>query len=554
MTLSQVAGRQARLEAQRASDREEYDPTKGMSTIEKLAVGNTAAWKRAGRSAVNLVLPDHLTPEWASDEAIQEQDATDAPLLRTGAGLTGNLIGSLAATAPISGAAGGVLKAATAASRAGRTAPLISRVLGSRPAIAGVEGAVQGALLSDPNERGEDIAQAGGLSAGLSALGGIAGAGGRVLRKALKIDISDEAAQLQKIMSKYAEEAGDEFIPLSQAAKPGLGRQLYEGVIANIPGAGQKLRGQYERALSTFRETAMARSLPHGVKIDQVFRRGDDIQTGFARMSEAWDDAFKAVNKMDVKVRPNFMPKAVREAIEELGSYKVPTPKNGVLKGQDLVDMKEAIQAAINRAPKGIVGKGQRDVLIKARDNLEIAIMRQLRVGQRAGVVTKGSARGRQFNLGNYGNWRKLRSAAESAGGDSMFTPRQLLNRSSRGRHGIEGRGGRLQELGKLGKEALQPFPSRQGIFQTVAALGVAGAGAAGAAASDNPIIGGLAGLAIPIMGARGLARPGVQRFLSGQTQSPNMSAMVAALRRTGMTARQAAVAANEILENEDAP
>lgn len=513
------------------------DPTKDMGTGERLLAGVGSGLVDVGRKTTNLLLPDSLTPDWANDEAISRQEEIDSQLLATGAGATGNLAGSILATAPVGGAAGAGLKALSAGSKLARAAPVLARALGAAPTRAALEGSVQGLMMAKPGERLSSALSMAGLGAGLSGVGGLIGKGIRGLR----IPKSEEAAVLEKMMARYAEEAGDEFIPISQAAKPGLGKQFYEGIVSNIPGGGQVLRKQFERSLDTFRETAMARALPHGTTIEHIMRKGDDIQEGFAKMATAWKEAFGHVNKMDVRVGVKFsVPKFVAESIE----LKIPKPVNGVLKGQALVDIKEAVQNAISRTPKRIEGKALRDKLIAYRNRLEMNLIKELRLGERAGKFDKGSARARVFDSANWNNYRKLRATAERAGGASLFTPAKLATKATRlsGRSGIQGKGGRMQVLGKAGQKVLTSFPSRQGIFQTAAALGLMG-GIGAYSSPNNRVLGAAAGLGIPIVGSRVLAAKAIQKLLMGEI-GPKTSALIRALRRSGRPLRATAIAA----------
>lgn len=72
-----------------------FDPTEGMSTTEKLLAGVGKAFTDVGRGvgqAVGLV----------SRADIEESRRLDAPLMKTGAGMTGNILGNVAALAPTS--------------------------------------------------------------------------------------------------------------------------------------------------------------------------------------------------------------------------------------------------------------------------------------------------------------------------------------------------------------------------------------------------------------------------------------------------------------------
>lgn len=76
---------------------EVYDPTEGMSTAEKFLAGTGKAFVDVGRG-VRQYLPKSLGGLTA--EQIAEAKAIDAPLMRTGAGMAGNVLGNVAIAAP----------------------------------------------------------------------------------------------------------------------------------------------------------------------------------------------------------------------------------------------------------------------------------------------------------------------------------------------------------------------------------------------------------------------------------------------------------------------
>lgn len=88
-------------------------------------------------------------------------------------------------------------------------------------------------------------------------------------------------------------------------------------------------------------------------------------------------------------------------------------------------------------------------------------------------------------------------------------------------------------------------FPSRQGLFQTLAASGPVLSAGAGMMAGGP--VGGLAALALTTMVGRGLASKGLQKYLSGQTKFQRLNKALMRkyskeLQRAGFSARQAAV------------
>lgn len=88
-------------------DPKQFDPTEGMSTTEKLLAGVGKAFVDAGRGVGQLAgdLAEGVgmdRPSWAPTQAdIEEVRRRDAPLMNTGAGVTGNVLGNIATFAPL---------------------------------------------------------------------------------------------------------------------------------------------------------------------------------------------------------------------------------------------------------------------------------------------------------------------------------------------------------------------------------------------------------------------------------------------------------------------
>lgn len=86
-------GKSARAAAQEKADRDTYNPTSGMSTFDKAAAGFGKAIVDTGRGLGQLV---GLT----SREDVAESRKRDEPLMKTGAGIAGNVLGNVAVAAP----------------------------------------------------------------------------------------------------------------------------------------------------------------------------------------------------------------------------------------------------------------------------------------------------------------------------------------------------------------------------------------------------------------------------------------------------------------------
>ena len=130
--LSQISYRMAGEQA----PVEQNDPTADMGTGQRVLAGIGQGMTNVGRHAANLV-------GLQSDEQLADAKQLDAPLLATGAGRAGSLIGETAATAPLMMGGAGVV------GRVGMGAKALSNPI----ARGVVEGAAQGALMADPGEK-----------------------------------------------------------------------------------------------------------------------------------------------------------------------------------------------------------------------------------------------------------------------------------------------------------------------------------------------------------------------------------------------------------------
>ncbi len=536
------------------------------STFQNLMAGGASGVIDVGRKATNLMLPEGMTPDWASDEAIAEQGDLDQDLLSTGAGLTGNILGGALATAPMGMGVGALVgKALPAALKAtsglGRIGGRTLRGIG--------QGATEGAVLSSPDNRGAGAGLGAALGGGLPL---VAGALGQTMRKLGKgaVEVTPEAASLERSMIKSSaedlldtpnaltrKEAVDiaakggklpdtgetiaaNIIPLSQAAKPGFVKQIYEGFVSNIPF--NSLRQQREAAVEKFREIVLKRAIPEGVPSSAVFRVGDDIQLGFKRVIEEWDVAWKPINEAPVNIPRNLFPEEIRAAVKKMG-YDL--PGEGANKGEALTLASQALQEMADLAPPGVLGSTQRAAYLAAKKNTENFLR---------GKLPKEAAEVWDKNKARYRDYQNLLSGNRGTVGTSEFTPKALAQAAGKraGTEGAGGGGGAMQSLGVTGQRAIADFPSKQGIFQTLAATGAAGAAAGTALGGwgDSTTTGAIMGVVLPILGARVLTKPSVQRAIRDGWGVAKKSGMTLDAYRTGMEkvgtgVNQAAIAAS---------
>lgn len=430
------------------------------------------------------------------DEEMAQYKARDQDLMDTGAGQAGAFVGEMAATLPLGAGA------ASGASRlAGKVAPVLGKALARPAAIAALDNAATGALTAGPGNRLE------GAATGAAISGAMSGAG-RVLKRTLMqpwVKKTQEALDLENMTGHS--------IPLSQSAEPGVWKKIYEGLVANIPGAEGKLRGQYDKALQDFREYVVEEATPPGVgRIPQV--GAHDMQQIMGDLQKAWSDKYASftINQYPIKYDVD----TPREIYKRMPVVNKGIPKKGdVVLAENLMSLRNDVQNIIDELPPKESALARK--LMAYKDSLWNNI--------KADIDPSGKGRGaggkelKEYEALDpyYKKFKDVLGAAQKAiGKNSEFSPEQLAKASNEraGAAGVAGGGGFSREA-RLGSEALKSFPSRSGVFQSAAAMGMTGA-AIGATAVGGPV-GGALTLAAPIVLGRALASKRTQRALAGE-------------------------------------
>lgn len=222
------------------------DPTRGMSGTEKFRAGMGKAFTDLTRGAGQLV---GLGP---SGDEVQEQRRLDAPLMRTGAGLAGNIAGNVV-PAIIPGAA------APAAMNTVRGAAAVGGGMGLLEPIAGDE------------SRALNVAK----GAGAGALGQKVAQGvGRVLSPQTR----EPARQLM--------EQGVQLTPGQILG--GAVKRIEEGA-TSVPLLGDVIRGAQRRSTESLNKVALQRALtPIGEKVENVGYEG--VKEVGKKLGQAYDD------------------------------------------------------------------------------------------------------------------------------------------------------------------------------------------------------------------------------------------------------------------------
>lgn len=268
----------------------QYGPESGMGTAFFSGV------KRANAGVGNLLRktlnlypgsPGNILPGYTTNEAIKESEQIDAPMIRQHP--IARIGGEIAGTLPMSMATGGTAGALGAAGTAGR-------VLANPYLRAGVEGAVGGAALGDPEHEAASGGKGAVLGATLQALFGL---GGRAVRGL--IQKAPEMEDLEHIFGQHGEKIQ---APISQAAGDQdiitrLGKSFYQEALPLIPGVKGKLERQAQETAEKIRELSLKEATPTGMNLPAGSggKAGETIHTirqGLQQTEKEALDSFEA--------------------------------------------------------------------------------------------------------------------------------------------------------------------------------------------------------------------------------------------------------------------
>ena len=265
--------------------------TDDMSWHEKLRAGIGSGMVGTARKALNLIGIDEGVGDFdTSDEAIRAQAELDRDLTDTGWGKGGQIIGEMAATAPLGLGAGRVVAKALPAATRLRTA-----------AVLGTEGGVEGLVTANPDERLE------GLGTGV-VLGGTLGAAGdawRGLRGMSRTRTREEAAAAERLLNR-----GVDLTP-GQARPGGFYHAMEESAGSRVlPGASTARSNAEDQAVTEWINLSRA---PGTSKIlngtpDQM---ADEI-------AENFNVQYRAFGDVDLDVTGNMVQKNMPDAFQTM--------------------------------------------------------------------------------------------------------------------------------------------------------------------------------------------------------------------------------------------
>jgi hypothetical protein len=306
---------------------ESYDVTADMSGTDKFLAGAGKAFVDLGRGAKQLI--------GMGDQAeIDNAKERDAALMKTGAGLTGNIAGNVAAFLP------------TAA------IPGANTITGG-----GLIGAGVGALT--PTATGDSRAMNMGLGAG-------GGAAGSALVKGVSRVLNPQTSEpVKRLISQGVNPTPGQILG-------GAANKLEQG-LTSVPLVGDVIAGARGRATEQFNKAALNQVLePLGKKVGEVTGR-DAIDDVSRIVSQSYDDVLKGAS---VSVDDTF-----KGAVDKIKNQKVS------MLGRDLKKTFDGIieRKIYDRIPNG--GKISGEVFKEIESDIGEEVSRYMRASGREGAL-----------------------------------------------------------------------------------------------------------------------------------------------------------------------
>lgn len=489
--------------------------TEGMSGPQKFLAGAGKAFTDLGRGVGQIT---GMIPQADIDAA----KAQDVPLMNTGAGMAGNIVGNVAATLPALGIPG-------------------ANTYTGAAALGGVMGALQ------PTAEGESR----GFNAGIGAAGGLAGQGiGNAMAKALRPVQSSLNPEMQRLVQVAAKEG----IPLDAAAQTGSKPlQVANAVFENLPFTAGSQAAQNSARQQAFTAAALKRAGIAGVEATP------DVLANQKRALGTTFETIAGRNALDFNGGLGYD----LQVIADTASRRLP---NGGMA------IKNTVDDILNEAPQGIMQgskyqgwRSELGRLAKGNDS-EAHYFGQIKKALDSEFNTQVPALDAEAWKKASREYANLKTILQSMGGSGNaaqagnIAPTQLAAalRQSVGTEGKALGRGDLNDLSRVGnlfvRDQVQNSGTaqRQLIQSLLTGGGGAGIGAIGAGATgQDPLRGaaygagvGAASLLTPKIAQALMQNPVVQSYMIQQAQSPVAKAMALALQNGGRSVGAAAVPA----------
>lgn len=327
------------------------NPTSGMSGTDKFRAGIGQGLTDVWRHVEDLVDPRGqslsglITREGPISRA-QEARQLDQPLLNTGAGYAGSLVGQTAATAPVGMGAGAAL---------GRLGALGARLAANPLTMGAVQGAAQGGLMADPGSRLQGMGAGAALGAALPALG----KGVSALIRGLP-----RTPEAQLLLNN------DVHLTPGQLNPHGVLNQLEQSA-EGVPGLGAMVSNARAAGPKSYTRAQIEGALPSGSKLPLGVTDANDM---IAEGSKAFDAAYDTAKGFPVgpkimRVQGGDVP--LSDAIDQI----VNKPRLGMTSGSRQAtgqELQDLLQQTIGVAKNS--GGMTSDHLLALRSTLRDAI------------------------------------------------------------------------------------------------------------------------------------------------------------------------------------
>ena len=465
----------------------EVDPTEGMSGMDKFLAG-------AGSGAMNVLRQTGNILGVVDDEAIAEQRRIDAPLMESGAGQAGRLVGDVAATLPLGLGAGAAARGVLGA--------------GSRVIPAAAEAATEGAILAGPGERGAGAMMGGGL-------GGAMGLAGRQLTKMGRPRGTPASAALER-----------EGVNLTVGQRsPGFLRAAEESVVGRQLPMVKRARQQ---AIDDTVRVMMRRAAPTDEAASAIRMGAEDLTADLDKLYNSFEPLYAQVKgypakfvtrngqRLDaalVSTADNFpADDMVRQRVSRFIQNELSGLKNRAgkqLETDDLLELRSRIRARV------------RDIQRRNGDPYELAaydaVERQLSDAIEGSLPPEAIQVLRNAD-GSYAKYKTVEDIMASRKSRDMTAgaiQRGIDKAEARiSGSGAAARGSDVTGFGDIAEAAVQHLPEKTGMTGATlalplasAALGAATGGLAGAGVGGTVLPAGLA--ALGVVAGRGRARAG---------------------------------------------
>jgi hypothetical protein len=334
--LAEFRDRMKSAERSQVNAAEQVSPTDGMSGLEKLGTGAASGLVNVGRRAGQILTPKkYESGLGVSDQDIENQAETDAPLTRTLPGAVGRFVTEAAVTAPVGGAAGTGVKGLLGAMKLARTGKLAGLA---------AEGAAGGELTSG--------------DAGEGALWNLGIAGGLMGAKRLMEGSKNITPEARRLMAEGVDLTPGQMNPRGGAAQleqgaerlPYLGAFVQEHRQNLMPTAMRKLFekefGGTAAADAGFDDLLRNANKELSGKYDDVRAAARNVKVGGGnQLEQEWA---QAVDSPNLLVSPDARQASQRWLIGQLDALK----KRGNVTVEDLMEVRSRLRDEVRKSHK----------------------------------------------------------------------------------------------------------------------------------------------------------------------------------------------------------